>query len=56
MGTVVGVSEQDAGGEQADAGRAHRDELPAELDAAGFVGPYTFPNSGHFESVLSTSC
>ena len=22
----------------------HRDELPAELDATGYVGPYTFPN------------
>ena len=22
----------------------HRDELPAELDAAGYVGPYAFPN------------
>jgi hypothetical protein len=24
---------------------AHRDELPAELDAAGFVGPYLFPDN-----------
>lgn len=23
----------------------HRDELPAELDAAGFVGPYMFPDN-----------
>lgn len=23
----------------------HRDELPAELDASGYVGPYTFPNN-----------
>lgn len=23
----------------------HRDELPEELDAAGYVGPYTFPNN-----------
>ena len=23
----------------------HRDELPADLDAAGYVGPYTFPNN-----------
>ena len=22
----------------------HRDELPAELDVTGYVGPYTFPN------------
>jgi hypothetical protein len=22
----------------------HRDELPAELDASGYVGPYTFPS------------
>jgi hypothetical protein len=28
-----------------DADRAeHRDELPAELDATGYVGPYVFPN------------
>jgi hypothetical protein len=24
--------------------RDHRDELPAELDAAGYVGPYLFPD------------
>jgi hypothetical protein len=23
----------------------HRDELPEELDASGYVGPYTFPNN-----------
>jgi hypothetical protein len=23
----------------------HRDELPADLDASGFVGPYTFPDN-----------
>lgn len=23
----------------------HRDELPADLDASAFVGPYTFPNN-----------
>src|SRR5262252_4513606 len=23
----------------------YRDELPAELDVSGFVGPYTFPNN-----------
>lgn len=23
----------------------HRDELPADLDAAGYVGPYTFPDN-----------
>ena len=23
----------------------HRDELPSELDAAGFVGPYLFPDN-----------
>jgi hypothetical protein len=23
----------------------HRDELPAELDVSGYVGPYTFPNT-----------
>jgi hypothetical protein len=23
----------------------HRDELPADLDASGYVGPYTFPNN-----------
>jgi hypothetical protein len=28
-----------------DAGTEHRDELPADLDAAGFVGPYTFPDN-----------
>src|SRR5437870_11456737 len=28
-------------GEPAD---EHRDELPVELDAAGYVGPYAFPN------------
>src|SRR5207248_1560066 len=26
------------------AGDEHRDELPADLDAAGYVGPYAFPN------------
>lgn len=29
-----------------DAARDHRDELPAELDAAGYVGPYMFPDPG----------
>jgi hypothetical protein len=24
---------------------AHRDELPEELDASGYVGPYTFPDN-----------
>jgi len=27
-----------------DAADEHRDELPADLDAAGYVGPYAFPN------------
>ena len=25
--------------------RGHRDELPADLDATGYVGPYTFPDN-----------
>jgi hypothetical protein len=32
----------------------HRDELPSELDAAGFVGPYLFPDNRrrHIPAVL----
>jgi hypothetical protein len=26
-------------------GEEHRDQLPAELDVGGFVGPYTFPDN-----------
>ena len=31
--------------EPADDGDEHRDELPADLDASGYVGPYSFPDN-----------
>ncbi len=31
---------------QAEEEHEHRDELPADLDVTGFVGPYTFPDNG----------
>ena len=40
----------------------HRDELPAELDITGYVGPYTFPNvnrrriPGLMYLVVATGC
>lgn len=37
------VSGPDASGSSSDAD--HADELPEDLDAAGFVGPYLFPNN-----------
>ena len=36
-----GDAADEHGGDAAD---EHRDELPADLDAAGYVGPYAFPN------------
>src|SRR5688500_16398940 len=30
--------------ERTDEAAEHRDELPADLDVSGFVGPYTFPD------------
>ncbi|MDP9072758.1 MAG: hypothetical protein M3N98_01060 [Actinomycetota bacterium] len=35
----------DAEGTRAGQGADYRDALPAELDAHGYVGPYTFPNN-----------
>jgi hypothetical protein len=36
---------QPTGEERAESLSEHRDELPAELNAAGFVGPYLFPDN-----------
>ena len=37
--------EQHASSEQHDDSERHGDELPADLDARGYVGPYSFPNN-----------
>ena len=43
-------------------GREHRDELPDDLDAAGYVGPYRFPDNsrrripGVIYLVLAVAC
>jgi len=38
------MADEHAGEPADDHADEHRDELPAELDAAGYVGPYAFPN------------
>ena len=43
---VPGGSHDEVGGDRAEVNDAdHVDELPEDLDAAGFVGPYLFPNN-----------
>jgi hypothetical protein len=43
-GGVAGVSDPEEPREPRDDGEI-RDELPEDLDAVGYVGPYTFPNN-----------
>jgi hypothetical protein len=51
VATVAGAMDDDATPDEAadDAGKVndadHVDELPEDLDAAGYVGPYLFPNN-----------
>jgi hypothetical protein len=40
IGRMPGAHETDA-----DDASQHRDELPEDLDASGYVGPYTFPDN-----------
>ena len=45
-----------------DSDAEHRDELPEDLDAAGYVGPYVFPNNnrrripGYLYLLLAVGC
>ncbi|HEU4841209.1 MAG TPA: hypothetical protein VFT09_07190, partial [Ilumatobacteraceae bacterium] len=43
--TPMSADEQRSAAPGEIAGESHRDELPADLDASGYVGPYQFPDN-----------
>ena len=56
------TSDQDRSPTAGGTPEAHRDELPADLDVSGYVGPYQFPDNsrrripGYLYLVIAAVC